>query len=506
MDPQAFVQGLVNRGWSVPEASAAAGNAHVESGFRPGIVAPNGDTGLLQWNGARLAGMQRYAAATGRDWRDPEAQLDWIALERSGGSRQFGVDERGGYHKAFAGGGTPADMAATFGHYVERPADLSATVGQRSAMATAYGGGAPRAVGIPAMPAAAPAVAPPGMFARIFAPASAEAAEMPGWGPPPTTAEVAPPPDTATPQFVPPPPPPPPTPPSPPPGVTRPGAAVAPGTPPGTAPLGLSRRSYTSASGQTDVYELGEPSEIAADAAQAGITDFRYASPQQIDYFNNLRDARQRRERASAADVVRDTRPLTESEAKATDYLSAKRDALNQFYKDFPTPADRAKYIGWPYRNVLDYAKYLHKNPEFQRFVDDLAPFQDLEKHSNMLQDGGVNLEPGKVPTGYEPDAESFENRLDDFNFDLNKQLYRQIALRQMSVGDLSRGGLTVMQSYFDRLQDERVAARRAAAARSAGVPADTGPTITVAPPTTTTQPPPQGPGGFAVLGDRPAQ
>src|SRR5215475_10946529 len=94
MDPQAFVQGLVNRGWSVPEASAAAGNVHVESGFRPGIVAPNGDTGLLQWNGARLAGMQRYAAASGRDWRDPEAQLDWIAMERSGGSRQFGVDER----------------------------------------------------------------------------------------------------------------------------------------------------------------------------------------------------------------------------------------------------------------------------------------------------------------------------------------------------------------------------------------------------------------------------
>ena len=354
---------------------------------------------------------------------------------------------------------------------------------------------------------AAPAgAAAPGFLGRAVAflgPSSAEAAEVPGWGPPPTTTAqpATAPPDTSTPQFVPPPSPTLPAAPPPPRSVTRPGAAVAPEVPAGTAPLPLTRRSYTSASGQQDVYELGPPSEMAADAAHAGITDFRYASPEQLAYFDQLRDARMQRAQKGEEDIRRVARPLTESEAKATDYLYTQRDKLNQFYKDFDTPEKRDQFVGWPHRNVLDYLKYLHANPEFQRFVDDLSPFQEMDKHSNMLQDGGVNLSPGKIPTGYEPDPQSFENRLEDFNFDLNKQIYRQIALRQMSVGDLSAGAMNVVQSYFDRLYDERVAARNAATAP----PTDTGATITVAPPTTTTtQPPARGPGGFVVLGDHP--
>lgn len=421
---------------------------------------------------------------------------------------QVGIERAVGMH--YGGPGTP--YMQVVGASGLSPAQYAGDVFRR---AEKYGGFATPVrmqlasteaapIGFPSPAFLEPVAAPRGGFFSWLGPSEAMAAEVPGWGPPPTTAPTPPPPpppDTATPQFVPPPPPA--LAPAPPPAVQRP--AVPGETPaPGAPPLPLSRRSYTSASGQQDVYELGQPSEMAADAAKAGITDFRYASPEQIDYFNQLRDARMQRARAGEEDITRNTRSLSESEAKATDYLMKNRDALNEFYKDFPTPADRAKFIGWPYRNILDYTKYLHANPEFQRFVDDLSPFQDMEKHTTMLQDGGVNLSPGKIPTGYEPDNRTFENRLDEFNFDLNKQIYRQVALRQMSAGQLAAGGLNLIQSYFDRLQDERVAARRAAA--GAAAPADTGATIPVAPTTTTTQPPARGSGGFVVLGDRPMQ
>jgi hypothetical protein len=141
---KAFIEGMVKRGWTPQEAAGAAGNVHVESGFKPYIKssAPGEQSyGLLQWNGARLRGLQQYAQLTGKDWTDPETQMDWINLERTGDSTIFGGDnESHAYHRALSPGGTPADIAERFGRYVERPLDLSQSVDQRRRAADQYAG------------------------------------------------------------------------------------------------------------------------------------------------------------------------------------------------------------------------------------------------------------------------------------------------------------------------------------------------------------------------------
>jgi len=150
---KALVEGMIKRGWTPDEAAGLAGNVHVESGFKPAVkssVKEEQSYGFMQWNHERLQGLKNMAADKGLDWRDPEAQMDWIHMERTGESMKYGgTDERSAYKKAFAGGGSAADIASRFGRYVERPKDLSQSVNQRMAAATAYakqfgGGGAGR--------------------------------------------------------------------------------------------------------------------------------------------------------------------------------------------------------------------------------------------------------------------------------------------------------------------------------------------------------------------------
>ncbi len=139
---EAFVQGMIKRGWTPDEAAGAAGNVHVESGFKPGIkssVPTEQSFGFLQWNKDRLQGLKNMAAAKKMDWRDPEAQMDWINMERTGESVKYGgTNESSAYKKAFSGGGDPATIAERFGRYVERPKDLSQSVAQRRGAATQY--------------------------------------------------------------------------------------------------------------------------------------------------------------------------------------------------------------------------------------------------------------------------------------------------------------------------------------------------------------------------------
>jgi|SRR5262245_29813127 len=137
-----FVKGMIARGWTPEEAAGVAGNVHVESGFKPYIkssVPGEHSYGFLQWNKERLRGLQNMAAIQGRDWQDPEVQMDYIQAERSGDSIKFGGgDERNSYYKAFAQGGTPAEIAERFGRFVERPLRLADTVETRRKMAEMY--------------------------------------------------------------------------------------------------------------------------------------------------------------------------------------------------------------------------------------------------------------------------------------------------------------------------------------------------------------------------------
>lgn len=139
---KSLVDGMIKRGWTPEEAAALAGNVHVESGFRPEIkskAAGEQSYGFMQWNKERLAGLKNMAAAKGIDWRDPEAQMDWIHMERTGESAKYGgSNEASAYKKAFGSGGTPAQLAERFGRYVERPKDLSQSVKQRMSAADQY--------------------------------------------------------------------------------------------------------------------------------------------------------------------------------------------------------------------------------------------------------------------------------------------------------------------------------------------------------------------------------
>jgi hypothetical protein len=139
---EAFVKGMIARGWTPAEAAGAAGNVHVESGFKPGVkssVPGEQSFGFLQWNKDRLQGLKNYAASKGIDWQSPEAQMDWINLERTGGSVKYGgTNESAAYKKALAAGGSPEQIAARFGQFVERPKDLSQSVRERMGAAVQY--------------------------------------------------------------------------------------------------------------------------------------------------------------------------------------------------------------------------------------------------------------------------------------------------------------------------------------------------------------------------------
>lgn len=139
----AFVEGMMRRGWTVEEAAGVAGNAHVESRFNPGInekqpIAGRGGYGFIQLTGPRRVAYEQYATDTGRKFDDPEAQMDWLNMERTGESAKYGINEKNAYQRALGGGGTPEDIAQRFGQYVERPKDLGATLATRRQAAAKY--------------------------------------------------------------------------------------------------------------------------------------------------------------------------------------------------------------------------------------------------------------------------------------------------------------------------------------------------------------------------------
>lgn len=120
---QSFMYGLQKRGFTKEEAAAIAGNVESESGFKTNIqdYKQSGHWGYMQWGGDRHKGLVNYAASMNADWQDPEIQMDWIALERSGGSVKYGgTNEKAAYDQALASGDV-GQMAQGFVTYVERP-------------------------------------------------------------------------------------------------------------------------------------------------------------------------------------------------------------------------------------------------------------------------------------------------------------------------------------------------------------------------------------------------
>jgi hypothetical protein len=83
--------GLVERGLPPHIAEGFVMNFEDESGLNPGIneAAPTvpgsrGGFGLAQWTGPRRVALEQFAASTGRDVSDPDAQLDFLMMELQG--------------------------------------------------------------------------------------------------------------------------------------------------------------------------------------------------------------------------------------------------------------------------------------------------------------------------------------------------------------------------------------------------------------------------------------
>lgn len=146
---QSLYDGIIQRGGTPLLAAAALGNFSGESGFNPAIggdkdKAGNATSfGLAQWRGPRLAALKQLAASSGRDWRDPEVQLDHLFNEFKGGDpgavRAYGAIMKGGM--------SPAQAAGVFAQHFERPAAwaLAKSMPHRSGAANTifgrYGGG-----------------------------------------------------------------------------------------------------------------------------------------------------------------------------------------------------------------------------------------------------------------------------------------------------------------------------------------------------------------------------
>lgn len=77
--------GFIARGFNPAQSAALAGNMQQESSFKPTAWnAASQAGGLMQWRLDRLAGLQSYATATGRDPADSNLQMDYVVHEMTG--------------------------------------------------------------------------------------------------------------------------------------------------------------------------------------------------------------------------------------------------------------------------------------------------------------------------------------------------------------------------------------------------------------------------------------
>jgi hypothetical protein len=74
---------IKTHGFAPHMAQAVAGHYMAESGMNPDVKPGDNGTafGLAQWRGDRLTGLQRFAAAKGRHWKDFNVQLDYTVHE-----------------------------------------------------------------------------------------------------------------------------------------------------------------------------------------------------------------------------------------------------------------------------------------------------------------------------------------------------------------------------------------------------------------------------------------
>ncbi len=83
---QRAIARLTERGYSPHAAEGVADNLFDESQFNTTAVGDNGTAfGIAQWRGPRFQNLKKFAASQGKDWRDFDAQVDFVDHEMKNG-------------------------------------------------------------------------------------------------------------------------------------------------------------------------------------------------------------------------------------------------------------------------------------------------------------------------------------------------------------------------------------------------------------------------------------
>jgi hypothetical protein len=188
----------------------------------------------------------------------------------------------------------------------------------------------------------------------------------------------------------------------------------------------------TDKSGQEQTYSVPSvPSPAqAANMKLAGFDDFRTATAAQVEDWKQREDADAAERKQMDADIAR-ARGATPAEITNNQIMyHGYREALDNLLSDFPSPEERAKYIGWTNQTLREIYGHMHEDPRFNLFMNRLDPFQyrNLKDVTDEVEQRRLaNL----LPTGRESSASSFEERLQQFNDHVNLQqgIYDNISL-----------------------------------------------------------------------------
>ncbi len=127
---QYAMQKLIGLGWSKEQAAGIVGNLLQESGMDTTSVGDGGTSGgIAQWHNERWDALKEYAANTGREWTDLDAQLEYLDYELRNGESVAG--------NALRRQTTSEGSAQVFSDMFERPAAEAANNAQRMANAAA---------------------------------------------------------------------------------------------------------------------------------------------------------------------------------------------------------------------------------------------------------------------------------------------------------------------------------------------------------------------------------
>lgn len=123
----------ISQGCSVAAACGIVGNAETESSFDPKNVNSIGATGLFQLLGDRANALKKYAKKAGKEWSDPDIQIQYMWIEWSGDSY---IDHlrKSRYNMTLDSWKKltdPKQAAKIFGHVFERAEDGADGTGVR---------------------------------------------------------------------------------------------------------------------------------------------------------------------------------------------------------------------------------------------------------------------------------------------------------------------------------------------------------------------------------------